>query len=123
LKDDDGNVALEYRTPYEWRQHFDNSEAEWPLPWTVDSMPVFGSLVNIVLPKELQDVTRKVEPRGTPAIFVGVFEHKGGRPDGSIIAVPLQKMLETGRITFMRTKDFRKPRDLQFPMKTLRDQL
>ena len=56
-------------------------------------------------------------------MFVGLYEHKGGKPDGSVIVIPLQKMLETGKISFLRTKDFRLPKTLQFPMKTLSEQL
>ena len=114
----DGKETIEYRTPYEWRAYFDGTGSEWPMPWEGSKIPQFGQLLSYVKPQELQTSDRKVESRGTPAIFVGLHEHKGGKPDGSILVVPLPEFLESDKISFLRTKDFRIPKLLQFPMAT-----
>ena len=119
--DGSGEERIELKSPFEWRRHFDGTAQN---PWTsIDEIPHFGSIVSVVIPRELQTSSRKTEARGIPAIMMGIYEHKGGVPDRSIIVAPLEKLLNTGRVTFMRTKDFRKPKIVAFPMKELRDQL
>ena len=114
---------IEYKTPFNWRARFDGTADEWPMMWNSSNVPLCGQLIRVVKPHELQDSSRKVEPSGTACLFVGLYEHKGGKPDGSVIVIPLQKMLECGKISFLRTKDYRLPKTLQFPMKTLSSQL
>ena len=116
---DDGEDVFGYLTPYLWRAHVDGSIEEWPRTWNSSNTPQLGWLINVVKLHEWQNSARRLEPRGTPCMFVGFYEYKGGKPDGSAIAIPLQKVLQIGKISFLRTKEFRVPKTLQFPTKTL----
>ena len=77
---DGGEDVIEYRTPYHWRAHFDGSLEEWPMKWNSTNTPQFGQLINVVKPHELQDSARKVEPRGTACMFVGLSNTKVASP-------------------------------------------
>ena len=111
-KDIDGNEVT--MCPLQWR----HGEKYAPVDQTKALLP--GQLVTVVKPKDTITADDKLAPRGQERIFLCYFEAHGVM-DGSILTVSLKAALTGGKMYLSRTKDFRAPDSISFPLRQARD--
>ena len=102
------------RSPMHWRHSLTYNPVDQP------TALLCGQLVTVVPPKLYISAGDKSEPRGEERVFLCYFE-KHGYMDGSILTISLKAALTGGQLYMHRTRDFRTPSSISFPLRQARD--
>ena len=102
------------RTPIHWRHSLQYN------PVDQASALLCGQLVTVVPPKLSIRAEDKSNPRGEERIFLCYYE-RHGIMDGSILTISLKSALTGGSMYMNRTRDFRSPAAITFPLRQARE--
>ena len=102
------------RTPMHWR----HSNSYRPVEQATASL--CGQPVTVVPPRLETAAIAKPDARGEKRVFMCYYERHGVM-DGTILTISLMAALQGGKIFLHRTRDYRVPQELLFPLRQARE--